>query len=198
LTVDRKLCAERLSTILDHPIDGDIQFDPTTDQSSATFNFLTLSMDALLDKTNQDFLVRSPVAAQRMQEHLIDLMLLGWHHNYFHKFETQPKMTAPRQVRRAIDAIEANPQYLFTVPELAKISGVSVRSLQYGFKRHMGIGVVEYMRNVRLEGARREIVTNRHETIDSIAKRWGFLNTGRFSGYFKQAFGKHPSQLKRM
>jgi AraC-like DNA-binding protein len=61
----------------------------------------------------------------------------------------------------------------------------------------MGCSIIEYMRNVRLRGARRDILTNRHETIDSIAKRWGFLNTGRFSSYFKQAFGVLPSQLKK-
>lgn len=80
---------------------------------------------------------------------LMTLFLCGYRHNYSHLLERQAPITAPPQVRRAEEYIEANQQRAVTLEELAEVTGVSVFSLFRSFKRYRGYSPLQFLAQVR-------------------------------------------------
>ena len=99
-------------------------------------------------------------------------------------------------VRKAIDYLHVHINLMPTVTELCQVSGLSERSLQYGFKEYIGISPVRYLRVVRLNEARRELMTSRKKRVKvmDVALNWGFVEMGRFSGEYRQLFQELPSE----
>jgi len=99
-------------------------------------------------------------------------------------------------VKLAMEFIQAHPEQLVSGVELARLSNVSQRALQEGFRRFVGMPIVAYQRQVRLERAF-EVLGQRHSaSVTEVALRFGFSNVGRFCQYFQQAYGVSPAQLR--
>ena len=77
------------------------------------------------------------------------------------------------------------------VNDIAAALNVSPRSVQYLFRRHLGMTPVAYVRRVRLDRAHRDLQAANPavDTVTAIAVRWGFTHAGRFSVAYKRAFG---------
>jgi Helix-turn-helix domain len=74
-----------------------------------------------------------------------------------------------------MDIIETCPQMPLTTATLAMQCHVSVRTLQEGFRRHLGMSPMAYLWTVRLRHAHRDLrsANPAHVTVASIAHRWG-------------------------
>jgi transcriptional regulator GlxA family with amidase domain len=104
----------------------------------------------------------------------------------------------PLALRRAAQFIHTNASRPITLGEISNAASVTPRALQYGFRRHFGTTPMEYHRLSRLEGAHRELAQgNPGATVTAIAAKWGFLNPGRFSGFYKRIYGVNPSETLR-
>src|SRR6202008_4640071 len=101
--------------------------------------------------------------------------------------EERARRSRPRTVKRAIDAMEAEPDRPFTVTSLATIPGASVRTLQDGFRQHVGVSPMAYLRQLRLSRADADLrlADPRQETVASVANRWGFAHLGRFAAAYR-------------
>lgn len=112
-------------------------------------------------------------------------------------FESPRAQTA--LLRRATAFIEENAHREITVSDIAAAVGVTPRSVQYSFRRHLGVTPLEYLRRIRLERAHRELqaADPSTDTVMAIAGRWGFSHAGRFSVVYKQTFGAPPSETLR-
>ena len=99
-------------------------------------------------------------------------------------------------LRRAVAFIHANVQSDIGLSEIAEAVGVTPRSVQYMFRRHLGTTPLEYLRRLRLDLAHRDLqaADPAVDTVTAIAGRWGFTHAGRFSIAHKQAFGIKPSR----
>jgi transcriptional regulator GlxA family with amidase domain len=99
-------------------------------------------------------------------------------------------------VYRAIEAMHGRPGYPFTTADLAHVAGCSVRSLQEGFRRHIGLSPVRYLREVRIERAHHDLVHSdpTHTTVTEVAHRWGFAHLGRFAAIYGVTYGRPPSR----
>ena len=92
--------------------------------------------------------MRHPLVWDPLVEGLIHGLLLVADHPYRHALAApQP---GPAAVRDAMDLIEAGPHLLLTTSTLAKQCHVSARTLQEGFRRHLGMSPMAYLRVVRL------------------------------------------------
>ncbi|MQY14426.1 HTH-type transcriptional activator RhaS [Streptomyces sp. RB5] len=116
-------------------------------------------------------------------------------HQYSDDLARPAPSPAPRQVTRVMDAVQADPAYPFTAADLARIAGVSVRTLQRGFIAYMGMPPMAYLREVRLQRAHRELQVARatDTTVTDVAYRWGFTLPSRFAGYYRDRYGVRPS-----
>ncbi|WP_367118319.1 helix-turn-helix domain-containing protein [uncultured Microbacterium sp.] len=76
---------------------------------------------------------------------------------------------------------------------------VSVRTVQEGFRKHLGTTPHEYVRNARLHAVRTALQkTDRGQTtVAETARRFGFIYPSRFPRDYLQRFGEHPSQTLR-
>ena len=105
----------------------------------------------------------------------------------------------PRGVRRALDAMRANLGRDWNVGDLATAAGVSSRTLQRQFKMFLGKAPGAALRDIRFDGARRELLQSSTDAkVMDIALRCGFAHCGRFSIEYRRRYGETPSQtLKR-
>jgi transcriptional regulator GlxA family with amidase domain len=126
-------------------------------------------------------------------------LLMATDHPYRAALAGEAIEPPPRAIRAAIDRIEMEPHRPWTVSSLAARSHVSVRSLQLGFRTHVGTTPMEYLREVRMRRARRDLqhFDPSSHTVSSIASRWGFSNAGRFSAAYTDRFGETPTVTLR-
>ena len=105
------------------------------------------------------------------------------------------KPVRPPTVDRVIALIHDHADRPLTLTDLATHAGVGGRRLQQGFRDHVGMSPMEYLRRVRLDRARRDL-TETQDTITEIAFRWGFTHPGRFARAYREQFGVAPSKVR--
>jgi AraC-like DNA-binding protein len=97
----------------------------------------------------------------------------------------------------AQDYIESHYQEAIHIEDLCRVSGVGVRTLQRYFREYFDVPVWQYLKAVRLDSARRELVAeNSSETsVTTIAMTHGCTHLGRFSVEFHERFGVSPHEV---
>lgn len=86
-----------------------------------------------------------------------------------------------------------------SVIEICEKLKISRRTLHYSFIKVLGVNPVTFLRYLRLNGARRELM-NAHpdsKAVNYIAATWGFWHSGMFSTYYRELFGELPSHTLR-
>ena len=78
---------------------------------------------------------------------------------------------------------------------MCQIANLSERSLQYGFKEYLGITPVRYLRLLRLNRVRRDLLISdpKEDRVVDVALNWGFVELGRFAGEYRKLFQELPS-----
>ncbi|HSI46683.1 MAG TPA: AraC family transcriptional regulator [Ideonella sp.] len=106
---------------------------------------------------------------------------------------------APASLRRAIDYIHAHAEGAIGLADIADAACLSVSSLVRQFNAQLGASPYSYLKTVRLERARRELLGRPDLLIRDVALRWGFQNASKFSQAYRLQFGELPSatQLQR-
>ncbi|MDX5978409.1 DNA-binding response regulator [Vreelandella alkaliphila] len=79
--------------------------------------------------------------------------------------------------------------------ELARLVGTNSKRLNAAFKNTVGVTVYEYLREIRMNEAR-ELLTNTHLSVSTIASHVGFSSSANFSTAFKERFGTSPIKFK--
>jgi AraC-like DNA-binding protein len=103
------------------------------------------------------------------------------------------------QIKRAEEIMRENFEEPLTISELSRQVGVSPRSLQLAFRAHRSVGPIETLSRIRLENARLRLLNaGPFDSVSGIALDCGFSHLGRFSIFYRAAFGETPSDtLKR-
>jgi len=100
---------------------------------------------------------------------------------------------------RAAEFVHAFASSPISLTDIATAAALTPRALQLAFRRHFGLTPLGYLRDVRLDRARDELLRAEPSgtTISAVAARWGFLNAGRFAGAYAQRFGEYPLETLR-
>ncbi len=99
------------------------------------------------------------------------------------------------RVRQIEDWVAANVGEPIGVEDLARVAGVSVRSLQVACRRVKGCTPMQLVMRQRLEAARDALIKAAPGSrVTSVAADCGFFNFGRFAANYRTAFGESPSQ----
>ena len=100
-------------------------------------------------------------------------------------------------IRKAVSFMRAKLKTSVTLSDLADAAGITPRSLQLGFKAEFGLTPMEYLREERLQEARRLLKhSSEAERIGDICEQAGFTHFGRFSIQYRKRFGECPTQTK--
>jgi AraC-like DNA-binding protein len=137
-------------------------------------------------------------ARASLDEYLLTLLLHQHPHNYSTELVAPAPVPIPRVVRRAESHMTDNAGTAISIPDVAAALGVSVRSLQEGFRQWRNTTPNEFLRKTRLRLVREELLRSDESTdVTNVALRYGFTHLGRFSGYYHAAFGELPSVTLR-
>lgn len=143
--------------------------------------------------------LEEPRAMRNLEELLLTGLLLTQPSNYTDRLTAPARPPAPATIRRAMTAIEEGASGQLTVGAIASASGISVRSLEEGFRRHLNTTPRAYLREVRLGHARQELTEADpgSTTVTQVAARWGFPQPGRFAVRYRERFAESPSATLR-
>jgi transcriptional regulator GlxA family with amidase domain len=125
-------------------------------------------------------------------------LLLHQPHNYAQALRKLGQPVTPRDVKRAIEYMEANLETPIGLPEIVAASWVPGRTLLQHLRDFSGTSPMRYLRAARYEKVRAALRrADPEENITGIAARWGFGHFGRFSVEYRRLFGESPSATLR-
>jgi AraC family ethanolamine operon transcriptional activator len=101
-----------------------------------------------------------------------------------------------RIVAKARDYVLAHRDEAVTVPQLCECLFVSRRTLQYCFEDVLNLSPIQYLRLIRLNGARRSLraMSSAPASVRDVAANWGFWHFSQFSSDYRKLFGQCPSE----
>jgi transcriptional regulator GlxA family with amidase domain len=133
-------------------------------------------------------------AKAALDEYLLTVLLHHHSHNYSEELLEAAPTPVPGVVRRAERFMIDNAGQPITVSDVADHLGVSLRTLQAGFRQWRSSTPSTFLRRTRLQLAREELRAAAPETdVTTIALRYGFSHLGRFAALYRSAFGEPPS-----
>lgn len=102
-------------------------------------------------------------------------------------------------VRRAAAFIDEHAARDISLADVAAAAHVTIRAVQIAFRRHYGTTPAGYLRRVRLDRARQDLLAAdpARESVTAVAYRWGFASPGQFTAAYQQAYGVTPDQTLR-
>jgi AraC-like DNA-binding protein len=198
--IDQLAVDRALETLVDVPLDSPIPFTAALPlQATAARDWVRLLLMVHRQLQCPDTLMRHSVVLDPLVDSLIHGLLLVADHPYRDALAAPAAPGRPAAVRGAMDIIEAGAHLPLTTSTLAMQCHVSVRTLQQGFLRHLGMSPMTYVRVVRLRRAHRDLrsADPAHSTVAAIAQRWGFTNLSRFAAAHKTMYGQTPLQTLR-
>jgi AraC-like DNA-binding protein len=137
-----------------------------------------------------------PLVMSNLQQALMFNLLLNQPHNYSEALRAGSVNVAPGFLRRLTEQLDRRLSEPLSLPQMAKMAGVSVSTLYSAFESAHGTTPMAYVKTQRLEAVRRELLALAGEqvSVTDIALRWGFSHLGHFSRSYKLRFGELPSQ----
>jgi AraC-like DNA-binding protein len=158
----------------------------------------------VLDLVSQELddptgLVTNDVAGRHLEGLLLDGLLLGHPHNHSAAALGDSWRRPTGLITRAVDLLEERPAAPWTTVGLAGELHLSVRALQAGFQREVGVAPMAYLRQVRLRRAHAALQeAHPSETsVQAVATSLGLLHQGRFASDYRTLFGENPSETLR-
>ncbi|MGQ4598613.1 AraC-like ligand-binding domain-containing protein [Nocardia sp. R6R-6] len=199
IRLDEDLVRSVLRKKLCRDVNGPLAFAPQMDLTigaNRAFRELLTLLTSMLDND----VSHSSLAISEFETLLAGQLLIGQPNRYSEELHRPARPAVARTISRAADLIEAHADQHLTGDDIAAAVGISTRSLQDGFRRYFGVTPRTYIRNVRLQRARHELLCAdpARVTVTSVAVRWGFSHLGRFSALYRTAFGESPSDTLRL
>ncbi len=99
------------------------------------------------------------------------------------------------QLKPAIEYMQYNYSEPLTLADIAKAAHLSVSRLAHLFREQMGITIVDYLTNIRINHAKRMLLTT-EDNCTRICYEVGYNNQSYFTRVFKQITGLTPRQFR--
>lgn len=196
LFIDKAKIAGHLSRMLDRTVSGRIDIHPHIDLTSdAGLELVNLADQLYRGLYDGGWLRRSPLALASLCDAVTYLILENCQHRYSSELARTAPAPAPRQVKWAIEFMEAHIAEPISLNDVATAAKVSVRTLQEGFKQFKNTSPMAHLHEMRMAAAHHDLLDGHSErTVADIAAKWGFRHLGRFAAEYKRRFGCLPSQ----
>ncbi len=109
------------------------------------------------------------------------------------------RRTITRQQADPVDAtiehLRANVSTRISLPDLARMAGLSVSHYSALFRRATGYGALEYQTRLRM-GTARELLDTTDRSVASVAAQVGFTDALYFSRQFRRIHGMSPTEYR--
>ncbi|GAA3528249.1 AraC family transcriptional regulator [Amycolatopsis ultiminotia] len=170
---------------------GPVKFELAVADGSPWPALLRLAVDTV-DRFDTGIL--PPGTGLELERVLVSALLLGQPHDPAWVRFRGGGARGYRAAGVAAEALQADPATSATPGQLARAAGVSLRTLQEGFRSRFGTTVTAYHRERRLERAHRMLsAAGESRAIAEIAVECGFGHLGRFARDYRLRYGITPS-----
>jgi len=188
-----------LGALLGEPLRPPLEFAPRLSlREGWGRSFARFARLAMAELQRPGSILSEPVAAGTFREFVMTVLLLHQPHNYSEALRRLARPVTPRDVKRAIDYIEANLDTAIGLPDLVAACGVPGRTLIKHFRDFKGTSPMRYLQNSRYQRVREALSRAEPEqSVTEIALKWGFTHIGRFSVEYRKRFGESPSRTLR-
>jgi AraC-like DNA-binding protein len=196
LKVERPKLEQTCQALIGRSLREPIDFEPCMDLHSAGgigWHRLMTYVLSLLDLGDPRPV--SPLVFAPVEDMVITHLLSYQPNNYRAEIcaEAGGRSVVPRCVKYAEAFIEDHAREPISLTDIASHAGVSVRTLSQSFKSFRNTSPIAALRDVRLEGARADLMAGGGEaSVTDIALRWGFNHLGRFSQLYRERYGEKP------
>jgi AraC-like DNA-binding protein len=189
---DKRALEDELAALLGHQLSEPLEFAFRL-PDAPTAGSLRRVVELLRDGAGH------PVIRRRVDSLAMAALLVGQRHNYTDELSAPVGAQGPRTIRAAVSTVEEHPLDILTVADLARASHLSVRALEAGFRRHVGMPPMAYVREIRMRRAHEDLLAADPDstTATEIAARWGFAHYGRFAAAYAERFGRPPGKTLR-
>src|SRR5579872_6060717 len=199
-------CAAHLGRALDEPLEFEPELRLDTPAGQYFLRLVRLFADELMLATlgAHTHAFAHPLANEHVADHfaaaLLNALLYGQNNNFSPALAQPAAAAAPRFVRRAEEYIRHHYAEPLTVETLARVAGVSARTLFAGFRDFRRITPMAYLKSFRLEKAHAVLQSGEGDAagVTRAALEAGFSHLGRFAQAYRARFGELPSATARM
>lgn len=198
LYLSRESVERRLAEVAGRPAPIPVRFRLAMDLEDAGVRGWRELVDLLRRDADDPTVSLHPAVRRQVEDAVLTGLLHVQPHNLSGWLDKDASPAASRSVRAAMALCEESPERMHSVTDLAAHAGVSIRCLQEGFRRYLGLTPMEYLREVRLRRVREDLLGGQaHGGVADAAFAWGFTHLGRFSQHYRQRFGELPSETLR-
>jgi AraC-like DNA-binding protein len=199
LKIPRAGLEAELERLLGRSVRSRLRFDFGVAPGHVTGRLQTVLILVAQELDQPSGLATNQVAGRHLEGLMLDGLLLGQPHNYSEAAVGFPRRLPSGTIKRAVELIEERPGEPWTTVGLATELRLSVRALQAGFKRELGMAPMAHLRMVRLRRARTALMDANPAatTVRAVAVSLGLLHQGRFAVDYRAAFGEMPSETLR-
>ncbi len=199
--IERAAMERQLSRMLGRSLDVPLVFDPMGDLTTTAASRWLGALNILsAEVMSPQSLIQQGVGAGAIEELIISTLLYIQRSNYSERVVGPRRQSGRAAVRRSVDYIERHLAEPITLDDLSAYVRMSARSIQAGFREDLDTTPVAFIRDRRLDQARRtlmEAVPGDGINVTEAAQRWGFTHLGNFAALYRRRFGESPSQTLR-
>lgn len=199
IRIDRGAITSQATALLGAPVDTPPRFDPLVDLGRGAGPDILRLAGLLSDASaHPESTLGAPQVLAHLREALICALLLGLDGTLRQRLERPVSTVDARVVRETAELLAARAAEPISIAEVAVAMGVGLRSLERSFKAERGCTLRDFLRNERLELARRRLLTaTPGTTVTQVLHASGFGHPGEFSRAYCTRFGELPSETLR-
>lgn len=179
---------------------GDLYAKACSDTDILTFHLPSATMQSVLRQADDiDALSLISQNEQKIDFALLKKLNLGLLHYVLSVYETKKLINAPAYPKWLLDILQyLNDSDNFTKPvsEIVSSSYYSHAAVSGAFKKHLGMTIVEYVIDRRLDYAA-ELLSNTSMTALEICSKTGYDSFSYFIKQFKKKFGVTPHKYRK-
>lgn len=198
VTINRKFVELALRNLIGRPVTQPLVFEPEMQLGGAgAASWWRTAKYYLRELGTEGSIFSYPNMAAELELGLVRALLLAQRNNYSDEITRKFVGRLPEYFVRAKRYIEENFANAVKIEDIECASGVTSAKLCASFNEFSGTTPMAYLKKVRLDNVRLELLNGRLDrSISSLAMEAGLNHLGRFSVEYKQAFAESPTETR--
>ncbi|GGF39340.1 AraC family transcriptional regulator [Marmoricola endophyticus] len=196
LKVSRARMESHLCDLLGRPVSEPVRFDLALDLTGEEGQALLRSVAFLAAELDRPGALEATLARTQLESYVLTRLLMAGHHQFSDALRGHDDSTRLGRLAPVVAYVDEHADTELTPAVLARVACVSVRTLHAAFQERLGESPMSYVRRVRLEKVRAELLEGDPATtrVTEVATRWGFFHQSRFAQQYRRHTGELPSR----
>lgn len=131
---------------------------------------------------------------RQTESYFLTQLLLGIRHTYSDRLTRGCGATGRRAFEEVLDYVEAYPDRVLGLAELAAVAGTTGTALQAAFENELGLTVETFVRGVRLTRVHAEVRASGGVDLAALARRWGFTGVSHLRAAYRAQYRQELGQ----